>query len=190
MKHTLIAASLLVAGALAGDARAAEPPVQSMHVRTMLITCRIDATIKFYRDILGQQIRYDTGEYDPELTPKFVDMGPKPGKMRKVIFEGSGEYPAGNVYGSRIGFLGLVDTSAPACKEQRPSGSKLIPGGVVMPTRVANLKEIVRRMKEAGLYQPAFEPKPSPSRLTTHTIVFDPNGIALELFELNVTPLP
>lgn len=31
---------------------------------------------------------------------------------------------------------------------------------------------------------------PSPSRLTTQTLLYDPNGIVLELFELNVTPLP
>jgi catechol 2,3-dioxygenase-like lactoylglutathione lyase family enzyme len=187
------AAGLLTALTTLAPAVAADKPVpvQSMHVRTMLITCRIDDTIRFWRDVLGQRIVSDSGVYEADLTPYFVDM-PKKGRLRKVIFEGSGEYPAGNVYGSRIGFLGVVDTAAaPACaKATGGSARKLAPGNVVMPTRVANMKEILRRAKEFGLLDVAYGPHPSPSRLTTHTILYDPNGVGLELFELNVTPIP
>jgi hypothetical protein len=57
-----------------------------------------------------------------------------------------------------------------------------------MPIRISNTSEILKRAKAMGIE--VIKEGPSPSRLTTQTLLYDPNGIVLELFELNYTPLP
>jgi hypothetical protein len=116
-----------------------------------------------------------------------VDM-PDTGLLRMVVFGGTGEYPAGPVIGSRIGMLGLMDPKAPACKDATAGNHRTLHGGVIMPIRVSNMPEILKRAKAMSIE--VIKEGPSPSRLTWQTLLYDPNGIVLELFELNVTPIP
>ncbi len=57
-----------------------------------------------------------------------------------------------------------------------------------MPIRVSNRPEILRRAKVMGIE--IIRAGPSSSRLTSQTLLYDPNHIVLEPFELNVTPIP
>jgi catechol 2,3-dioxygenase-like lactoylglutathione lyase family enzyme len=162
-------------------------PVQSQMVRTMIVTCKVEETIKFYRDVLGQKVLSDDGGAAVTIAPQIIDM-PKDGKMRMVVFGGTGEYPAGPMIGSRIGMLGLMDPKMPACKEMNKANARKGHGGVIMPVRVSNTTEILKRAKAMGIE--VIKEGPSPSRLTWQTLLYDPNGIILELFELNVTKIP
>lgn len=162
-------------------------PVQAQHVRTMIVTCKIDETVKFYRDVLGMDVIRDDGGSPIQVAAKIIDM-PEDSQLRMAIFTGKGEYPAGPIIGSRIGFLGLMDTNDPACANMDQPNRRTMHGGVIMPVRVSNTAEILKRAKAMGIE--VIKEGPSPSRLTTQTLLYDPNGIVLELFELNYTPLP
>jgi catechol 2,3-dioxygenase-like lactoylglutathione lyase family enzyme len=161
--------------------------VQAQHVRTMIVSCKIDETIKFYRDVLGMDVIRDDGGRPIQVAAQIIDM-PEDSQLRMAIFVGKGEYPAGPIIGSRIGFLGLMDTNDPACADMDKPNSRTRHGGVIMPVRVSNTAEILKRAKAMGIE--VIKEGPSPSRLTTQTLLYDPNGIVLELFELNYTPLP
>ena len=177
----------LMTGLLAMPLWAADPPVQSQHVRTMIVTCKPEETIKFYRDVLGMTVLRDDGGRPVQVAPLIMAM-PQDGIMRMAIFEGRGEYPAGPIIGSRIGMLGLVNPDDPACANMDAPNSLTVHGGVIMPIRVANTAEILKNARAMGIE--IIKTGPSPSRLTTQTLLYDPNGIVLELFELNMTPLP
>jgi catechol 2,3-dioxygenase-like lactoylglutathione lyase family enzyme len=164
-----------------------EAPIQGQHVRTMIVSCKPEETVKFYRDVLGMTVLSDDGGKPVQVGQLIVDM-PNDGKLRMVVFGGTGEYPAGPVIGSRIGMLGLVDPTSPACKDAGQGNHRTLHGGVIMPIRVSNMPEILKRAKAMGIE--VIKEGPSPSRLTWQTLLYDPNGIVLELFELNVTPIP
>jgi catechol 2,3-dioxygenase-like lactoylglutathione lyase family enzyme len=162
-------------------------PIQGQHVRTMIVSCKPEDTIKFYRDVLGMKVLSDDGGKPVQVGQLIVDM-PDTGLLRMVVFGGTGEYPAGPVIGSRIGMLGLMDPASPACKDAAKGNRRTPHGGVIMPIRVSNMPEILKRAKAMGIE--VIKEGPSPSRLTWQTLLYDPNGIVLELFELNVTPIP
>ncbi|MDX2144940.1 MAG: VOC family protein [Rhodospirillaceae bacterium] len=164
-----------------------EAPIQGQHVRTMIVSCKPDETVKFYRDVLGMKVLSDDGGKPVQVGQLIVDM-PSTGLLRMVVFGGTGEYPAGPVIGSRIGMLGLMDPASPACKDTAKGNHRTSHGGIIMPIRVSNMPEILKRAKAMGIE--VIKEGPSPSRLTWQTLLYDPNGIVLELFELNVTPIP
>ena len=176
-------ALLGVSGAAIGQ----EQPVQAQHVRTMIVTCKIEETLHFYGHVLDMEVWRDDGGRPVQVAPEIMAM-PADGIMRMAIFKGKGEYPAGPIIGSRIGMLGLDDQTNDACQNADAPNSLTKHGGVIMPIRVSNTPEILKRAEEAGIE--IIRSAPSPSRLTTQTLLFDPNGIVLELFELNYTPLP
>lgn len=162
-------------------------PLQAQHVRTMVVTCKIDETVRFYRDVLGMDVIRDDGGRSIQVAAQIIDM-PETSELRMAIFVGKGEYPAEPIIGSRIGFLGLIDTNDPACANADEPNRSTMHGGVIMPVRVSNTEEVLKRAKAMGIE--VIKEGPSPSRLTTQTLLYDPNGIVLELFEMNVTPLP
>lgn len=183
-----ITVAILAAGLMAATASAqTNPPVQAQHVRTMIVTCKIDETLNFYRDVLGMDVVKDDGGAPVQVAPQIIDM-PDTSLLRFVSFQGKGEYPAGNIMGSRIGFLGLMNPDDPACANADDANHKTLHGGMIMPIRISNTSEILKRAKAMGIE--VIKEGPSPSRLTTQTLLYDPNGIVLELFELNYTPLP
>lgn len=153
----------------------------------MLVTCKFEETLRFYRDVLGQKVLSDDGGRQARVGQMIIDM-PNDGKLRMVVLQGAGEYPAGPVIGSRIGILGLLDRNAPACRDMNRANRRLPHGGVIMPIRVSNMPEIVKRARSMGIE--IIKEGPSPSRLTYQTLLYDPNGVVLELFELHVTPIP
>jgi catechol 2,3-dioxygenase-like lactoylglutathione lyase family enzyme len=153
----------------------------------MIVTCKIDETVRFYRDVLGMDAIRDDGGRSIQVAAQIIDM-PETSELRMAIFAGKGECPAGPIIGSRIEFLGLMDTNDPACANADEPNRRTMHGGVIMPVRVSNTEEVLKRAKAMGIE--VIKEGPSPSRLTTQTLLYDPNGIVLELFELNVTPLP
>lgn len=163
------------------------PPVQAQHVRTMIVTCKVEETVRFYRDVLGMDIIRDDGGAPVTLAQTIIDM-PKTSLLRMAIFVGKGQYPAGPIIGSRIGMLGLMNPDDPACANADEPNRRALHGGVIMPIRVSNTAEILKRAEAMGIE--VIKEGPSPSRLTTQTLLYDPNGIVLELFELNITPIP
>lgn len=167
-----------------GTAGAQDVPIQSQVIRTMMFTCDVDKTIAFYRDVLGQKVVRDT-VVPPSMVPTILDAKADT-KSRYVILEGRGDYPAGVVTGSSLSIVEIPNPADPACRPWANTKGK--PGRVVIQMRVANIQEIAKRAKAAGA-QIIKGPDPSVSKLTWQMLLYDPNGMILELSELNVTPI-
>ncbi len=129
----------------------------------MIVTCKVEETMRFYRDVLGMDVIRDDGGAPVQVAPMIVDM-PQTSLLRMAIFVGKGEYPAGPIIGSCIGMLGLLDPNDPACVNMDRPNRLARHGGVIMPVRVSNTEEILKRAKAMGIE--VIKEGPSPSRRT------------------------
>ncbi|MSO97745.1 MAG: hypothetical protein EXR11_05940 [Rhodospirillaceae bacterium] len=186
MKTKLLA--MVAVLALCGGAQAQEAKVQSVLLRSVTVTCKLEESIAFYRDILGQEVMEDNVQ-SPDGAMRFLDVGPM-SKVRFVIMRGSGVYPGGEIIGGRIAFMGIEDPKAPACKDAaNVKNQRGVQGSEIHPHRVANIDEIAKRAKAKGV-EILFGPKVSGSRLSRNMMMFDPNGRIVEVFEVNITKTP
>ena len=185
----VLTVSIALLSVLIGSAHSADdPPVQSLLLRAVITTCKLDESIAFYRDILGQRVIQER-DFTPDVIKRYTAVSDA-GSVRLVVMEGRGEYPGGPILGGRIAFMGILDDpDGPGCKDMdkkttRPGHH----GDPVLPFRVGNIDEIHRRLLDGG-YEVSFPPTRSPVGLSRNMIAFDPNGVLLELFELNIAPL-
>jgi catechol 2,3-dioxygenase-like lactoylglutathione lyase family enzyme len=186
IRDTLLAAAAALA--LGGAAQAQEAKVQSMLLRSVTVTCKLEESIAFYRDILGQEVMEDSVQ-SPDGAMKFLDTNPN-SKVRFVIMRGSGVFPGGEIIGGRVAFMGIEDPAAPACRDaDKVTNQRGVQGSEIHPHRVANLDEIARRAKAKGV-EILFGPKVSGTRLSRNMMMFDPNGRIVEVFEVNITKTP
>ncbi|MDX2144939.1 MAG: VOC family protein [Rhodospirillaceae bacterium] len=178
-----------VAGLLLGGiAHAQEAKVQSILLRSVTVTCKLEESIAFYRDILGQEVMEDSIQ-SPEGAVKYLDINPD-SKVRFVIMRGSGVYPGGEIIGGRVAFMGIEDPKAPACKDAaKVKNQRGIQGSEIHPHRVANIDEIAKRARAKGV-EILFDVKTSGSKLSRNMMMFDPNGRIVEVFEVNIAKLP
>jgi catechol 2,3-dioxygenase-like lactoylglutathione lyase family enzyme len=181
----------LVSLVLTTTSAAEEPPVQALLLRSVTVTCKLEESIAFYRDILNQKVIQER-DFTADVIKPYVDADG--GTVRLVVMEGRGEYPGGPIMGGRVAFMGVIDNpDGPACREtDKNAAEKVKRGGrhgeTIMPFRVSNIDEIARRLKAKG-YTIAFEPQASPVGVSRNMIAYDPNGVLLELFETNIAPL-
>ena len=168
--------------ALSTSVQAQEAKVQSMLLRSVTVTCKLEESIAFYRDILGQEVMED-GIQSPDGAMKFLDTNPN-SKVRFVIMRGSGVYPGDEIIGGRVAFMGIEDPKAPACKDvAKLKNQRGIQGSEIHPHRVSNIDEIAKRAKAKGV-EILFGPKVSGSRLSRNMMMYDPHGRIVEVFEL------
>ena len=173
---------------ISSGAQAQESKVQSMLLRSVTVTCKLEESIAFYRDILGQEVMED-GIQSPEGAMRFLDTNPT-SKVRFVIMRGSGVYPGGEIIGGRVAFMGIEDLKAPACKDiAKLKNQRGVQGSEIHPHRVANIDEIAKRAKAKGV-EILFGPKVSGTRLSRNMMMYDPNGRIVEVFEVNITKVP
>ena len=180
---TALACALIPVPLLADDT-----PVQALLLRAVITTCKLEESIAFYRDILGQRVIQER-DFTPEVAAPYVAVSDQ-GTVRLVVMEGRGEYPGGPIAGGRIAFMGVLDDmNSPACRDMDKKVNRAgHHGEPILPFRVGNIDEIVRRAKVAG-YEIGFEPRRSPVGLSRNMVMYDPNGTLLELFEVNIAPL-
>ncbi|NKB43068.1 MAG: hypothetical protein GKS03_02200 [Alphaproteobacteria bacterium] len=176
-----------IAGALslgfASAAFADEVNHQSLLLRSVAVTCKVEESIAFYRDIMGQEVIEDQ-TFTGSGIQKYIDVEDG-GAVRFVIMGGSGKYPGGQVVGGNIAFMAIVDTDDPACSgdvENRRGRQ----GSTILPHRVSNIDEIAKRAKAAG-HEILFDVKASGTGLSRNMMLFDPNGNIVEVFQINVT---
>ena len=182
--RVLIAAAGLVA-AMCGAAHAQD--VQSILLRSVTITCKLDESIAFYRDILNQQVIEDQPQ-SAVSAARYLQTTPD-AKVRFVVMKGSAVYPGGEIIGGRVAFMGIDDPKSEACKNtDAPNPLKGVHGSHIHPHRVANIDEIGRRAKAKNV-PILFGPQPSGSRLSRSMMMLDPNGRIVEVFEVNIAKL-
>lgn len=163
---------------LQGQAADHEDRVQSLMLRGVIVTHDLDASLHFYRDILGQEV-VEERQLDAQRSQTYLDVSAT-AKVVHIIFRGSAEYPGGPVTGGRMSLIGIDDPlRSPAKVARHPARH----GDVIFPHRVANLDEIYRRIKTAKL-QVLYPPRVSSTGRSRTMMVYDPNGKIVELFEL------
>ncbi len=177
----LIATSLAFGMACTGTLKAEDINHQSLLLRSVAVTCKVEESITFYRDVMGQQIIEDV-TFEGSGIQKYIDVADG-GKVRFVIMGGSGVYPGGQVVGGNIAFMGIVDPDDPACSGEvvNRRGRQ---GSTILPHRVSNIEEIAKRAEAAG-HKILFDVKASGTGLSRNMMLFDPNGNIVEVFQIN-----
>jgi pimeloyl-ACP methyl ester carboxylesterase/catechol 2,3-dioxygenase-like lactoylglutathione lyase family enzyme len=157
--------------ALPSAALAAEPPVVR---RTTLVVHDLDASIRFYRDVLGYSVWLrNEGTVGPDSLPSAAPPG---APTRFAIMKGRHPW---------LGMVGLLQYGAARPLPDPPA--QLVPGDAILMLEVQDLDAIHVRMRAAGT--PVLRP-PRTSDVTgaggakwTATFLFawDPDGHLLEI---------
>jgi catechol 2,3-dioxygenase-like lactoylglutathione lyase family enzyme len=169
-------------------ASAQENEVQSLLLRSVTVTCKLEESIAFYRDVLGQEVIEDVKQ-GADGANRYLDVT-KDAEIRFVVMKGSAVYPGGEIIGGRVAFMAINDPKGKACADvDKQKNRKGAHGSHIHPMRVANLDEIYRRAV-AKKVEILFPPKASGSRLSRNMMMFDPNGRIVEVFEINITKIP
>lgn len=158
---------------------------QSLLLRGVTVTCKIDESITFYEHVMGQEIIEDV-TFSGSGIQKYIDVQDG-GDVRFVIMGGSGVYPGGQVVGGNIAFMAIVDDSDPSC-DTPVVNKRGQQGSMILPHRVSNIEEIAKRAKAAG-HEILFDVKASGTGLSRNMMLFDPNGNIVEVFEINVVAI-
>lgn len=158
---------------------------QSLLLRGVTVTCKIEESITFYRDVMGQRIIEDVTFSGPGVQ-KYIDVQDG-GDVRFVIMGGSGVYPGGQVVGGNIAFMAIVDDSDLSC-DVPVVNKRGQQGSIIFPHRVSNIDEIAKRAKAAG-HEILFDVKSSGTGLSRNMMLFDPNGNIVEVFQINVVAI-
>lgn len=166
---------------LATAASAEDINHQSLLLRSVAVTCKIEESIEFYRDVMGQSVIEDQ-TFSGSGIQKYIDVKDG-GDVRFVIMRGTGTYPGGQVVGGNIAFMGIVDTDDPACSGD-VDNHRGRQGSTILPHRVSNIDEIAKRAKAAG-HEILFDVKASGTGLSRNMMLFDPNGNIVEVFQIN-----
>jgi hypothetical protein len=178
----------VVGSMLVTTAQAQDASVQSMLLRSVTVTCKLEDSIAFYRDILDQEVFEDVKQ-GAEGANRYLDVS-KDAEIRFVVMKGSGVYPGGEIIGGRVAFMGINDPKGKACADvNKQKNTRGVHGSHIHPMRVANLDEIYKRA-QAKKVEILFPPKASGSRLSRNMMMFDPNGRIVEVFEINITKIP
>ena len=152
--------------------------VQSLMLRGVIVSYRPEASLMFYRDILGQEV-VEEHVLDTERSKTYLDVS-SDAKIVHLIFRGSAEYPGGPITGGRMSLITIEDPARPYTPAKNRRGQH---GDVIFPHRVANLDEIYRRIQAAEL-EVLYSPRVSSTGRSRTMMVYDPNGKIIELFEL------
>jgi predicted enzyme related to lactoylglutathione lyase len=181
MKALVLGIAATLTFGLSATAQSEEINHQSLLLRSVAVTCKVDESIAFYRDVMGQEIIEDE-TFTGSGIQKYIDVK-EGGAVRFVIMGGSGVYPGGQVVGGNIAFMGVVNSDDPACSgdvENRRGRQ----GSTILPHRVSNIEEIAKRAKAAG-HEILFDVKASGTGLSRNMMLFDPNGNIVEVFQIN-----
>lgn len=148
--------------------------------RTTLIVHDIDASIRFYRDVLGFEVWLENrGKIGPSSLPADVPPG---SPSRFAIMKGRHPW---------VGMVGLLQYGEPRPLPGRPA--KLHPGDTVLMLETTDLQGAWTRMQRAGT--PILRP-PETTEVTgaggarwraTFLFAFDPDGHILEINERGPT---
>jgi catechol 2,3-dioxygenase-like lactoylglutathione lyase family enzyme len=181
MKKLSLSLSTALMLSLSAPAQSEELDVQSLLLRSVAVTCKVEDSIAFYRDIMGQDIIEDM-VFSGSGIQKHIEVADG-GDVRFVIMGGSGKYPGGQVVGGNIAFMAILDPDDPACAGEvvNHRGRQ---GSTILPHRVSDIEEIAKRAKAAG-HEILFDVKASGTGLSRNMMLFDPNGNIVELFQIN-----
>jgi catechol 2,3-dioxygenase-like lactoylglutathione lyase family enzyme len=165
----------------------AQKKLQSVLTRAMILTDRLDASIAFYRDVLGQEIIEDR-VMETDIGREFIDGGAN-AKYRLVVFKGEMELPGSTIAGGRVGVIAIDDPDAPKGIQDGMKNRRGRAGDTILVFQVKRIDEIATRARAAGV-RILFGPQVSPHRLARHMLMVDPNGMLCELIELYQARVP
>jgi catechol 2,3-dioxygenase-like lactoylglutathione lyase family enzyme len=155
-----------------------EHAVQSVMLRSVIVTHKLHDSIYFYRDILGQKI-IERRVLDTTRSQTFIATS-SDAVITHIILEGSGEFPGDPIIGGRMSLIGVDD---PNSEFNESSAHPARHGDVIFSHRVSNLDEIYQRIQAKEL-EVLYPPRISSTGRSRTMMVYDPNGKIIELYEL------
>ena len=148
--------------------------------RTTIIVHDIEASLKLYRDVMGLKVNYDT-----IVTTSGVALpaGEPGAKARLILLNSNDPY---------IGWIGLMQWTAPLLPDPGPYPKRMGPGGIVI---VTNTDDVPRKCAAAAKVPGVTVTSPPreqvyPGRNGAPPIrvigcnFFDPDGILIEMNQL------
>ena len=170
----LLCALLLGAGYSDAAGPSSSADAGSIVRRTTLIVGDIDASIRFYRDVLGFELWLENrGKVSPSSLPSGLPVG---SPSRFAIMKGRHPW---------VGMVGLLQYGAASAA--KPPPARVVPGDTVLMIETTQLDAIYQRMQRAGT---PIHRKPETSEVTgaggarwtaTFLFAFDPDGHLLEI---------
>ncbi len=170
-------------GARSNVAAGVEKPKETLPTdirRTTIIVRDIEASLKLYRDVMGLKVNYDT-----IVTTSGVALpaGEPGAKARLILLNSNDPY---------IGWIGLMQWTAPKLPDTGPYPKRMGPGGVVI---VTNTDDVPGKCAAAAKVPGVTMTAPSreqvyPGRNGAPPIrvigcnFFDPDGILIEMNQL------
>ena len=163
---------------LTSPVSADEDGVKSVLLRAVTVTYELEASLAFWRDILGQEV-VEWEKLDAKRAQSWLNVSEE-AEIDFVVLKGDGDHPATYIQGSRITFIGIKDPQRPPHETVKRRGEH---GDMILVHRVGNLDEIHRRLKAAG-HEFLYEPRDSGTGRSRTSMVVDPNGHIVELIEM------
>lgn len=154
--------------------------------RTTLLVRDAERMMRFYRDVLGWRIDYDS---KMKLSGGLIPCG-KPGEEVKLYIMGGAD--------PNIGKIGLLEWTDPRLPDPGPPTHRLGIGDVVMVADTNDMKELARRLENfpgAKIYSPPKDgafPDPRGEGMIEYSSMtfFDPEGFFYEAYYRHNRPNP
>ncbi len=144
--------------------------------RTTITTYDIEASLTFYRDMLGMRVWYD-GVFDDPAVPEVYDL-PKNTKTRVCILQGGSDGEVKH-HGMVSGMIGLLHFEGIPSPELPTPVKRPMPGEIIIMFGTTKMRDIEKRMVEGGYH---LEGPPinlsTPGRKVVYELIGrDPNGV-------------
>ena len=163
---------------LAAPAPAAEEPLASVFMRSMLVVRDLETSKRFYTYALGFRVEREIA-LDNSLTKSQLGI-PLSRKARFVLLVADGVINGRKRPSASIGLLQLDNPgSAPL---SRPMNEVLAAGEHVMALRTNNIATVHARLTELGA-RFAVQPVKTPDGSATELAVYDPDGVRIHVVQ-------
>lgn len=172
-------AALLALAALAllpGAARAAEAKPASIVVRVAIVVRDMDASMRFYRDVFGYDVRYDG---DITTADRQILLGLKAGqKARFVVLDGPRDIGAGHREAASIGLLAVAGKRLP--RLALPRSNTLLTGQAMLAVETSDMARVLAALRKRGAPILAG-PLVSHGGTETEIVTADPDGTRIHV---------
>ena len=148
--------------------------------RTTIIVRNMENSLKLYRDVMGLKVNYDTVV---TMSGVALPAGPPGAKARLVLLNGNDPY---------IGWIGLMEWTAPRLADPGPYARRMGPGGIVIVTNTDDVAgKCAAAAKVPGVTvtgKPREQIYPGRNGAPPIRVIgcnfFDPDGILVEMNQL------
>ena len=174
----ICALALCLASTAVSAEEHAVSPVRISFANPVLQVKDLDASVKFYSEIMGYEI-VESGEIEADVSKRTV--GATRDQVTRSVYMRSAELQDRDLPPSGIALIYIEDDTLPQM-ERGADPEDAVQGEIMLSLVVEGLDELIARMKAAG-HTVLNDPQPSASGKSRIASAVDPSGIRLEMYE-------